>query len=158
MWQVTWMLGLLPVWFWHIITLGGAIALVAAWFLKRIPFISQYNFLLKVVGMIALLLGLWMEGGFANEAKWQAKVAELEAKLEEAKKESEKVNTVVETQVVTKTKVVKEKADTIIKYIDKEVIKKEEIIKYIEQCPVPKEIIDIHNQAAELNKAAEVKK
>jgi hypothetical protein len=108
--------------------------------------------------MIALLLGLWMEGGFVNEAKWQAKVAELEAKLEEAKKESEKVNTVVETQVVTKTKVVKEKADTIIKYIDKEVIKKEEIIKYIEQCPVPKEIIDIHNQAAELNKAAEVKK
>ena len=37
---------------------------------------------------------------------------------------------------------------------DKEVIKKEEVIKYIENCPVPKEIIDLHNQATELNKAA----
>ena len=153
-----WMLSLLPDWFWHVVTLSGAIALVASWFLKHIPFISQYNLPLKLIGIVALLLGVWMEGGVANEAKWQAKVAELEAKLEEAKKESEKVNTVVETQVVTKTKVVKEKADTIIKYIDKEVIKKEEIIKYIEQCPVPKEIIDLHNQATEINKAAEGKK
>ena len=39
---------------------------------------------------------------------------------------------------------------------EKEVIK--EVIKYVENCPVPKEIIDLHNQAAELNKAAEAKK
>ena len=32
------------------------------------------------------------------------------------------------------------------------------VIKYIENCPVPKEMIDIHNQATELNKAAEGKK
>ena len=43
----------------------------------------------------------------------------------------------------------------ITKYIDKEIIKKEEIIKYIEQCPVPKDIIDIHNQAVDMNKAAD---
>ena len=30
----------------------------------------------------------------------------------------------------------------------------EEVIKYIESCPVPKEIINIHNDAALLNKAA----
>ena len=53
---------------------------------------------------------------------------------------------------------VREKGKDIIQYVDREVIKNQEIIKYIEQCPVPKEIIDIHNQAAELNKAAEVKK
>ena len=29
-----------------------------------------------------------------------------------------------------------------------------EVIKYIENCPVPKEMINIHNQATELNKAA----
>jgi hypothetical protein len=31
----------------------------------------------------------------------------------------------------------------------------EEVIKYIEKCPVPKEIIDAHNAAALMNKAAE---
>lgn len=151
MWQITWMLSLLPDWFWHIVTLGGAVALAAAWVLKRIPFVSQYNLILKIAGLVALLLGIWMEGGIANEAKWQAKVAELEAKLEEAKQQSEKVNTVVETKVVTKTKIVKEKAETIVKYVDRV----QEIVKFDQTCPIPKEAIDVHNEAARMNKAIE---
>ena len=151
MWQITWILGLLPEWFWHLITIGGAVALVVAVALSRIPFVSQYNLLIKLVGITALLLGVWMEGSFANEAKWQAKVADMEAKLEEAKKESVKVNTVVETKVVTKTKVIKEKADTIIQYVDRE----KEIVKFDTTCPIPKEAIDVHNEAARMNQAIE---
>jgi hypothetical protein len=151
MWQITWMLGLLPEWIWHTITIGGAVALVVAMVLSRIPFVSQYNLLIKLVGITALLLGVWMEGGIANEAKWQAKVADMEAKLEEAKKESAKVNTVVETKVVTKTKVIKEKADTIIQYVDRE----KEIVKFDTTCPIPKEAIDVHNEAARMNQAIE---
>jgi hypothetical protein len=151
MWQVTWMLGLLPDWIWHVLTLAGAVAVLAAWILKRIPFVSQYNLPIKIVGIVALLFGVWMEGGIANEAKWQAKVTELEAQLEEAKKESAKVNTVVETKVVTKTKVIKEKADTIIQYVDRE----KEIVKFDTTCPIPKEAIDVHNEAARMNQAIE---
>ena len=151
MWQITWMLGLLPEWIWHTITIGGAVALVVAMVLSRIPFVSQYNLLIKLVGITALLLGVWMEGGIATEAKWQAKVVDMEAKLEEAKKESAKVNTVVETKVVTKTKVIKEKADTIIQYVDRE----KEIVKFDTTCPIPKEAIDVHNEAARMNQAIE---
>ena len=59
----------------------------------------------------------------------------------------------------------KEKGDTIIRYVDKfkdrevlkevpgpERVKIEEVIKYVENCPVPKELIDIHNEATKLNK------
>ena len=151
MWQITWILGLLPEWIWHAITAGGAVALMVAVLLSRIPFVSQYNLLFKIAGTTALLLGVWMEGGFANEAKWQAKVAELEAKLEEAKKESAKVNTVVETKVITKTKVIKEKADTIVQYVDRV----QEIVKFDQTCPIPKEAIDVHNEAARMNQAIE---
>ena len=28
MWQITWILGLLPEWIWHAITAGGAVALM----------------------------------------------------------------------------------------------------------------------------------
>ena len=99
-----------------------------------------------------------MEGGVATEAKWQAKVAELEAKLKVAEEQSNNKNIEIQEKVVEKTKVIREKGKDIIQYVDREVVKKEEIIKYIEQCPVPKEIIDLHNQATELNKAAEGKK
>lgn len=165
MWQITWMLGLLPDWFWHVITIGGLVALVAAWFLKRIPFISQYNLPLKAIGIVALLLGVWMEGGIANEAKWQAKVADMEARLKLAEEAANNKTVEIQEKIVTKTKVIKEKGKTQIEYVDRVITQDKEVIKYIEQCPVPKVIIDEHNKAAtppevirELNKAAEVKK
>ena len=89
---------------------------------------------------------------------WRAKVSEAEARVAVAEQQSKEINTVIEQKIVEKTKVIKGKTEYITQYLDREVVKKEEIIKYIEQCPVPKEIIDIHNQAAEMNKAAEGKK
>jgi L-cysteine desulfidase len=89
---------------------------------------------------------------------WRAKVAEAEARVAVAEQKSQETNTVIEQKIVEKTKIIKGKTEYITQYLDREVVKKEEIIKYIEQCPVPKEIIDIHNQAAEMNKAAESKK
>jgi len=92
-------------------------------------------------------------------------------KVAQAEAQSANKNVEIQEKIVEKTKIVKEKGRDIIKYIDKwntkevikevegpERIKREEVIKYIENCPVPKEIIDIHNQATELNKAAEAKK
>ena len=105
-----------------------------------------------------LVLGVWLRGGYDTEMAWRAKVAEVEARVAAAEQKSQETNTVIEKQVVEKTKVIKGKTEYITQYLDREVVKKEEIIKYIEQCPVPKEIIDIHNQAADLNKAAEGKK
>jgi hypothetical protein len=86
---------------------------------------------------------------------WRAKVADVEAKIAVAEEKSKETNTVIEQQIVEKTKVIKGKTEYITQYIDREVVKNQEIIKYIENCPVPKEIIDIHNQATEINKAAE---
>jgi hypothetical protein len=86
---------------------------------------------------------------------WRDKVAKLEEQVKIAEQKSQETNTVVEQKIVEKTKVIKGKTEYITRYLDREVIKNQEIIKYIEQCPVPKEIIDIHNQAADINKAAE---
>jgi hypothetical protein len=85
---------------------------------------------------------------------WRDKVSKLEEQVKIAEQKSQETNTIIEEKVIEKTKVIKGKTEYITQYVDREVIKKEEIIKYIEKCPVPKEIIDIHNQAAEMNKAA----
>ena len=80
---------------------------------------------------------------------------ELEAKLVVAEQESKQTNTVIQEKIVKQKEFVKGKTEYITRYIDKEIIKKEEIVKYIETCPVPKEIIELHNAATEMNKAAE---
>lgn len=137
-----WLLALLPDWFWHILTLTGVIAVAAAWVLKRIPFVSQYNLILKIAGTAAVCLGLWMEGGIANEAKWQAKVAELEAKIKDAEDKSNKANEDLSKALKQKTKVVKEVQVVI-----------EERIRTVEkkidsECKVAPEAISILNDSA----------
>ena len=160
--QIAWMIGLIPDavlsgFHWAIIA-AGITGVLAGWLGKWIPFYGNYVKILQPVGIVLLVLGVWLRGGYDTEMAWRAKVAEAEARVAAAEQKSQETNTVIEQKIVEKTKVIKGKTEYITQYLDREVVKKEEIIKYIEQCPVPKEIIDIHNQAAEMNKAAEGKK
>ena len=154
MWQIMWMLSLLPDWVYHLIVIFSLLALIVASVFKFIP----YRLPIQVFGALLLLFGIWMEGGIVNEAKWEARVRELEEKVKIAEEKSKEKNVEIQEKVVTQTKVVKEKGKDIIQFIDREVVKKEEVIKYVENCPVPKDIIDAHNAAATLNKAIEAKK
>ena len=160
--QITWMIGLIPDavlnWAYWAIIIAGVTGVLAGWLGKWIPFYGNYVKILQPVGIVLLVLGVWLRGGYDTEMAWRAKVAEAEARVAVAEQQSKEINTVIEQKIVEKTKVIKGKTEYITQYLDREVVKKEEIIKYIEQCPVPKEIIDIHNQAAEMNKAAEGKK
>jgi hypothetical protein len=122
------------------------------------PAIAGYYRLIQAASVAVLLLGVYLKGGYSTEMQWRERVAELEARVAQAESQSTTANTVVQEKIVEKTKIVRERGRDIVKYVDREVVKKEEIIKYIEQCPVPKEIIDLHNAATELNKAAEGKK
>jgi hypothetical protein len=156
--QIAWMIGLIPDavlsgLYWAIIA-AGITGVLAGWLGKWIPFYGNYVKILQPVGIVLLVLGVWLRGGYDTEMAWRAKVAEAEARVAAAEQKSQETNTVIQEKVVEKTKVIKGKTEYITQYLDREVVKKEEIIKYIEQCPVPKEIIDIHNQAADLNKAA----
>lgn len=160
--QIAWMIGLIPdamlsLIYWIIIA-AGITGVLAGWLGKWIPFYGNYVKILQPVGIVLLVLGVWLRGGYDVEMSWRAKVAEAEARVAAAEQKSQETNTVIEQKIVEKTKVIKGKTEYITQYLDREVVKKEEIIKYIEQCPVPKEIIEIHNQAAEMNKAAEGKK
>ena len=140
--------------YWSIIAVGIT-GVLAGWVGKFIPFYGNYAKILQPIGIILLVLGVWLRGGYDVEMAWRDKVSKLEEQVKVAEEKSKETNTVIEQQVVEKTKVIKGKTEYITQYLDREVVKKEEIIKYIEKCPVPKEIIDLHNQATELNKAAE---
>ena len=153
-----WILSILPEAAIHTIFGLGILGTIAGFVLGFIPFVKTYQFAIQICSIIVLVFGVYLEGGLADYKEWELRVKEMEAKVAQAEAKSANTNIEIQEKIVTKTKVIREKGRDIIQYIDKEVIKKEEVIKYIENCPVPKEFIDLHNQAAELNKAAEVKK
>ena len=149
-----WILSILPEAAIHTIFGLGILGTIAGFVLGFIPFVKTYKLAIQVISLLVLVLGVYLEGGLADYKEWELKVAEMQVKVAEAEAKSATANVEVQEKIVEKTKVIREKGKDIIKYIDKEVVKKEEVIKYIENCPVPKEIIDLHNQAAELNKGA----
>jgi hypothetical protein len=147
-----WILQLLPdaviLWFCNILLLIGLVLTVAGFFIHRLPFLYQYQLPFKVIGIALLALGVYFRGGYAVEAEWRERVAELEAQLKTAQEQSEKVNTVIQQKVVTRTQVIREKGDAIIQRV-------EVMVPVESACPVPKEAIDVHNEAARMNQAIE---
>jgi hypothetical protein len=137
-----WLLSFLPDFVWHLLTVAGIVAVGAALLLKNIPLVSSYRIPLQYGGIAAVLLGIWMEGGMANEAKWQARVKELEAKIAVAEEKSKEENVKIVNKVVTKTEYYKQRGNDIVQYVDRE------ITKYDNTCPVPKEVVKAHNDAA----------
>jgi uncharacterized membrane protein (DUF106 family) len=149
-----WILSILPDAAIHIIFGLGILGTIAGFVLGFIPFVKTYQFAIQICSIVVLVIGVYLEGGLADYKEWELRVKEMEAKVAQAEAQSANKNIEIQEKIVEKTKIIREKGRDVIKYIDKEIVKKEEIIKYIEICPVPKEIIDLHNQATELNKAA----
>ncbi len=146
--QLIWMINLIPDVFWTLLLWAGVLSVIASYLLGKIAFVKQYKIPLRVGGVVAVLIGVYFYGVIANEEKWQSRIKELEEQVKVAEAKSTDTNTVIKTEVVEKVKVVKERAKTQIEYVDRVIEKDKEVIKYIENCPVPKTIIDQINEAA----------
>jgi hypothetical protein len=146
-----WILSVLPDYAIHIILSVGIIGVILGFILGFIPIIGKYKLPIQIISILVLTLALYLEGGLENERLWQLKTKEVEAKV--AVSETKAVEKTVEIQekIVNKTKVIKQKGDDIIKYIDRDIVKKEEIVKYIENCPVPQDIVEQHNKIVNLS-------
>jgi hypothetical protein len=144
-----WILSILPDAAIHTIFGLGILGTIAGFVLGFIPLVKTYKLAIQVISLLILVLGVYLEGGLSDYKEWELRVKEMEAKVAQAQADSANKNTEIQEKIVEKTKVIREKGRDIIQYIDKEVVKKEEVIKYIENCPVPKDVIDTLNKAAE---------
>ena len=144
-----WILYLLPSWYTHAVPVLGLALILVSMFLKVIPFISTYYIPLRIIGLVTLLFGIFFEGVMYSGKDLHDKIKELEAKVAAAEAKSAEVNTKIVEKIVTKQKIVKERGEDIIKYVDKEIIKYDVKFAPGGQCEIPKEFINIHNRAAE---------
>jgi hypothetical protein len=142
MWQILWIFSLFPDFVYHILLIVGIAAFAGSYFLTMIPFFTQNAFMIRIFSMILIIFCVWVEGGMAVEAKWKARVAELELKVAKAEKESAEANGRIETVYVDRVKIVKE-----IQYVVQGRISKD-ADKLDKTCKIDPEAIEILNQAA----------
>lgn len=146
MWQLQWMLSLIPdsvfVWFTYILFYAGVGLYVVSKLIKWFPIISRYKLLSEVSGVVLLVAGSYFYGSYGTELAYREKIKDLEAKVAASEEKSKEANSVIQQKIVTKVKEITVFRDR----IKTEIIEKEKIIDA--QCTVPPEALELLNRAA----------
>ena len=155
MWQFDWIISLIPdsalLWVVNATLISGAVLTVTGFFIKFIPGINVYRFLIQLLGVTLLCLGLYFKGGYATEVMWRERVAELERRVKDAEQRGNEVNTVIQTKIVKKIEQIRINGENIITYVDRE------IVKYDDSCKIPVEAVKALNAAAQNHPVNETK-
>ena len=143
--NIYWLIAFLPSWVIFALVGLGAIGLFAAMFIGKIPFIQQYNLPIKIISILLLMSGIYLQGALAYKESTDKAVSDLKVKLAQAEAKSAKTNVVIVEKIVEDTKIIHTKGKTITDYIDREVV------KHDQDCTLPSEVIRAHNAAVTLD-------
>jgi hypothetical protein len=143
MWQIQWLLQLIPdgifVWLTYLLFAAGVILYVASKLVAWIPLMGQYRFPAELTGVVALVIAAYFYGGVS----YREQIAEMKQQVRIAEEKSQQVNTVIETKIIEKIKVVKENV-----YITREIVKEVAGQQLDAQCSLPRSTISLHDSAS----------
>jgi hypothetical protein len=147
MWQLQWIVGLIPdnlfVWIYYLLAGLGVSLYVLSKLVTWIPMMGTYKLPAELIGVVLLVIGSYLFGSYGTEMSWRDRVKDLEAKVKAAEEQSQKVNTVIQEKVVTKIKVVKENV-----YVNREIIKEVAGKQLDSSCTLPKSTVSLHDSAS----------
>jgi hypothetical protein len=146
MWQFATMWSILPAglthWIVNLMLLAGAVGLLASWIGRWIPFFDAYARLLKPVGIVLLLGGVYFKGGEATNDAWRNKIADLEAKIAVSEAKSKDANIKLSTAVKEKNQAIQESKTVIQSRL------KRDAVKIDAECKLDPEAVEILNESA----------
>jgi hypothetical protein len=129
---------------------AGIVLYIASKLVTWIPMMGQYKLPAEVVGVVLLVVGAFFYGGHGVQKAWLDRVAELEAKVKAAESKSQVVNTVIQTKIVERVKIVEKQVEVVKKEIEiqREVINAE--------CKINDVAVELYNKA--ISDPTEIKK
>ena len=143
MWQIQWLLQLVPdsifVWITYLLFGAGVILYVASKLVSWIPLMGQYRLPAELVGIVALVIAAYFYGGIS----YREQIAEMKQRVRIAEEKSQQVNTVIETKIIEKVKVVKQNV-----YITREIVRDTAGRQLDAQCSLPRSTVSLHDSAS----------
>ena len=143
MWQIQWLLQLIPdsifVWITYLLFAAGVVLYVASKLVSWIPLMGQYRLPAELVGVVALVIAAYFYGGIS----YREQIAEMKQRVRIAEEQSQKVNTVIETKIIEKVKVVKQNV-----YITREIVRDTAGRQLDAQCSLPRSTVSLHDSAS----------
>lgn len=125
--------------FWgaHIVVAVG----IASYFASR--FAGLYKVFVAPIAIGVFAVGVFLEGVVYSSSGLLKQISELQDKARRAEQQSQQVNTVIQTKVVERVKVVREKTDANVQVVEKIVT------KYDNMCTLSNAAISVHDSASQ---------
>jgi len=122
--------------------IGCVVSFFFGFFVRWMPWIIPYRMLLQILGLVLLIIGVYFKGGVGVEMEWRERVAKAQEAVKVAEEKAKEANVALEEEKKKKQKVITEKKVV----IQEKIVEKEKIIDA--ECKVPKEAVEILNDAA----------
>jgi hypothetical protein len=141
-----WIIDLIPTWIPYAgLFLGALTILITPILANALP--AAYSILIRLVAQLLCVFGVWYHGYSITQEAWEDRVDQVQLELGKLRAESQTENIKLVEKVVIKTKIVRERGDDIVKYVDREVVKYDVKFAPGGECEIPKEFIKAHNDA-----------
>lgn len=146
MWQIAWMWSLIPIsvlgWLINILLTAGVIGILAGWIGRWIPFFDAYARLLKPIGIVLLLIGVYFKGGYSIESAHRAEAERLQALVNIAEAKSRDANKKLDSAVKEKNRAIQESKTVIQSRL------KRDAVKIDAECRLDSSAVEILNDSA----------
>jgi hypothetical protein len=143
MWQIQWMLQLIPdnifTWITYLLFAAGVLLYVASKLITIIPLMGRYKLPAELIAVVALVVGAY----FGGQLSYRAAIADLKARVAVAEQQSKDANAALEKKTqehITELRKAKNANKTIIREVAGRQIDS--------QCVLPVSAVSLHDSAS----------
>ena len=143
MWQIQWLLQLIPdnifVWITYALFLAGVGLYIASKLVTILPFINRYKIAAELSGVGVLIIAAYFYGGVG----YREMIADLKARVAVAEQQSRDANVALEKKTQEHLKAIKEAKNE-----NKRIIKETVGRQIDSQCSLPRSAVSLHDSAS----------
>jgi len=143
MWQIQWMLQLIPdsifVWITYALFLTGIVLYIASKLVTILPVIGRYKLGAELLGIAVLIVSAYFYGGIG----YREMIADLKARVAVAEKQSKDANATLEKKTQQHLKEIKE-----VRNENKKIIRETVGRQIDSQCVLPRSAVSLHDSAS----------
>jgi len=143
MWQIQWMLQMIPdsifVWITYLLFVVGAGAYVASKLVTWLPMLGRYRLPAELLGVVVLMLASY----FYGQVSYREAIAELKQKIAVAEQQSKTANQELERRTQQHIKEIRE-----VKNANKTIIRETAGRQIDTQCSLPRSAVSLHDSAS----------
>ena len=143
MWQIQWMLQLIPdslfVWITYLLFAIGTVAYISSKLVSWLPMMGRYRLPAELAGIVILMVASY----FGGQLGYRAAIAELKSRVEIAEQQSRDANAELEKRTKQHLKQIQE-----VKNENKRIVRETVARQIDNQCTLPVSAVSLHNSAS----------